>query len=57
MPELPMNLLRPLMDHQGWFERQPLQLKEILDMFAGAIGPPGRGRNLNMTRFQRSCQY
>ena len=42
----PIELVRQFFDHGGWYDRNELNMKQLVDVqFAAAMGPPGGGRN------------
>ena len=50
----PIELLRQLMDHTGWYDRRELAFRSIVDVqFLAAMGPPGGGRNNVTNRYLR----
>ena len=41
----PLELMRQMVDHGGWYDRKTLRWKKIVDVvLVGAMGPPGGGR-------------
>ncbi|CAM6109105.1 unnamed protein product [Calypogeia fissa] len=50
----PIEILRQWMDHGGWYNREDLGFRQIVDIqFAAAMGPPGGGRNSVTPRYMR----
>lgn len=50
----PIELLRQLMDHSGWYDRKELTFRKIVDVqFLASMGPPGGGRNNVTNRYLR----
>lgn len=50
----PIEILRQWMDHGGWYNREDLGFRQIVDIqFAAAMGPPGGGRNSITPRYMR----
>jgi dynein heavy chain len=60
----PIELLRQVMDHNGWYDRKELTFRTLVDMqFLAAMGPPGGGRSNVTNRYLRHyvvasvCRY
>lgn len=51
----PIELLRQFMDHQGWYEKPPVNtFRQLVDVqFICAMGPPGGGRTFVTPRYIR----
>jgi len=50
----PIELLRMVMDHSGWYDRKELTFRTLADLqFVAAMGPPGGGRNNVTNRYLR----
>ncbi|GIQ82175.1 dynein heavy chain 1, axonemal, partial [Kipferlia bialata] len=54
----PIELLRQLLDHGGWYDRKTLNFRTIVDTtLCTAMGPPGGGRNSISDRFLRFFNF
>ena len=50
----PIELMRQMVDHGGWYDRKIFRVKQIVDVtLIGAMGPPGGGRQLMTNRMIR----
>ena len=50
----PLELMRQMVDHGGWYDRKTLRWKKIVDVtLVGAMGPPGGGRQPVTNRMLR----
>jgi len=50
----PIELMRQMVDHGGWYDRKIFRVKQIVDVtLIGAMGPPGGGRQLMTNRMAR----
>ena len=50
----PIEILRQLVDHGGWYDRTELSFRQLVDIqFVTAMGPPGGGRNNITSRMLR----
>eukprot|EP00965_Chrysotila_dentata_P078922 2602070-Pleurochrysis_carterae.AAC.2 len=50
----PVELMRQLVDHDGWYDRKTLRFRKIVDVtLVGAMGPPGGGRQPMTNRMLR----
>jgi len=50
----PLELMRQMVDHGGWYDRKTLRWKKIVDVvLVGAMGPPGGGRRPVTNRMLR----
>ena len=50
----PIEILRQLLDHGGWYNRKDNSFKKIIDCrFTSAMGTPGGGRSFITPRFMR----
>lgn len=50
----PIELMRQMVDHGGWYDRKIFRMKQIVDVtLIGAMGPPGGGRQVMTNRMVR----
>ena len=50
----PVELMRTMIDHGGWYDRKTLKWKQIVDVtLVTAMGPPGGGRQPMTNRMLR----
>ena len=50
----PLELMRQMVDHGGWYDRKIFRVKQIVDVtLIGAMGPPGGGRQPVTNRMLR----
>ena len=50
----PIELMRQMVDHGGWYDRKIFRVKQIVDVtLIGAMGPPGGGRQIMTNRMIR----
>ena len=50
----PIELMRQMVDHGGWYDRKIFRVKQIVDVtLIGAMGPPGGGRQIMTNRMVR----
>ncbi|TNJ27740.1 IAD-4 Dynein heavy chain [Giardia muris] len=53
-----IELLRQFLDHGGWYDRDELFFKHIVDTYlVSAMGPPGGGRQAITNRMQRHMNF
>ena len=54
----PLELMRQMVDHGGWYDRKTLKWKAIVDVaLLGAMGPPGGGRQVVTNRMLRHMHF
>ena len=54
----PLELMRQMVDHGGWYDRKTLKWKKIVDVIlVGAMGPPGGGRQPVTNRMMRHMHF
>ncbi|ESU37863.1 Dynein heavy chain [Giardia duodenalis] len=53
-----IELIRQMVDHGGWYDRDELFFKQIIDTYLiTAMGPPGGGRQTITNRMQRHLNF